>query len=103
MGIGMSAIREARVRQRRHSAFILRNRCERAAAACLAMLTVASAAQMPYVIPSHTWVSPGMRRTACVKWRQTGNCIPEGPREPARDQACGDLVQDHQSGYCECE
>ncbi|KAG1697822.1 hypothetical protein DVH05_015776 [Phytophthora capsici] len=36
----------------------------------------------------------------CVGWRQTGNCSPDGPREPAKDLNCGGIVLAGASGYC---
>jgi hypothetical protein len=39
---------------------------------------------------------------ACVAWRQTGNCDPNGPREPQKDQSCTAVIDGPQSGYCEC-
>lgn len=38
----------------------------------------------------------------CVSWRQTGDCDPDGPREPDADQACHDVIPGERSGYCEC-
>ena len=38
----------------------------------------------------------------CVKWRQTGACSADGPREPEYDQYCNVEVQSGWSGYCEC-
>ena len=40
---------------------------------------------------------------ACVQWRQTGNCDPQGVREPAHDRGCVVVVTSFMSGYCECE
>lgn len=40
--------------------------------------------------------------TQCVGWRQTGHCRDDGPREPAEDLGCGDVVPRAASGYCEC-
>ena len=39
----------------------------------------------------------------CVKWRQTGECSPDGPREPIKDQRCYRVIDDGWSGYCECD
>lgn len=39
---------------------------------------------------------------ACVSWRQTGNCDPDGPREPTKDLPCSDEVPEDASGFCEC-
>jgi hypothetical protein len=39
---------------------------------------------------------------SCVAWRQTGNCDPNGPREPAADKPCTAVIDGPQSGYCEC-
>ena len=38
----------------------------------------------------------------CVKWRQTGGCKPNGPREPHYDKECWVLIKDG-SGFCECK
>ena len=38
----------------------------------------------------------------CVSWRQTGNCDPNGPREPDKDQHCLTSILETSSGYCEC-
>jgi len=38
----------------------------------------------------------------CVAWRQTGDCDPQGPREPHSDKDCGIPVAPGASGYCEC-
>jgi hypothetical protein len=40
--------------------------------------------------------------TGCVAWRQTGNCDPNGPREPTHDQSCTTTIPFPSSGYCEC-
>ena len=39
---------------------------------------------------------------ACLGWRQTGNCDPDGPREPKNDLSCSAQVPGPASGYCEC-
>jgi hypothetical protein len=46
-------------------------------------------------VPSHD-------KYGCVSWRQTGNCSPDGPREPRKDKKCLEIVMETQSGYCEC-
>ena len=38
----------------------------------------------------------------CVKWRQTGQCKSDGPREPNNDKECVSVIADGWSGYCEC-
>ena len=38
----------------------------------------------------------------CISWRQTGDCRPDGPREPGKDKPCGDSIASTNSGYCEC-
>eukprot|EP00928_Gymnodinium_smaydae_P028087 TRINITY_DN21518_c0_g1_i1.p1 TRINITY_DN21518_c0_g1~~TRINITY_DN21518_c0_g1_i1.p1 ORF type:complete len:485 (-),score=115.63 TRINITY_DN21518_c0_g1_i1:406-1860(-) len=38
----------------------------------------------------------------CVRWRQTGGCSADGPREPHGDKPCGEQVESGNSGYCEC-
>ena len=42
-----------------------------------------------------------LRVDGCVKWRQTGNCMANGPREPQNDKRCNERVT-WKSGYCEC-
>ena len=37
----------------------------------------------------------------CVAWRQTGDCSPDGPREPQNDKACNEHIPDGAAGYCE--
>ncbi|EKX48513.1 hypothetical protein GUITHDRAFT_162385 [Guillardia theta CCMP2712] len=39
----------------------------------------------------------------CVAWRQTGSCVPDGPREPQNDKHCRRALMAGVSGYCECE
>ena len=39
---------------------------------------------------------------SCTAWRNTGGCNPRGPREPASDRDCNDVVPSGASGYCEC-
>jgi alpha-mannosidase len=39
----------------------------------------------------------------CVSWRQTGNCDPNGPREPDNDKTCDTVIKGSPSGFCECE
>lgn len=36
-----------------------------------------------------------------MKWRQTGECRSDGPREERHDKSCYDEI-DAESGYCEC-
>ena len=40
--------------------------------------------------------------TNCVKWRQTGGCNANGPREPDKDKSCFQPIVNHASGFCEC-
>lgn len=43
------------------------------------------------------------RETAfCIAWRQTGGCMPHGPREPQRDMPCDARIPAGNSGFCEC-
>ena len=35
-------------------------------------------------------------------WRQTGECKPNGPREPNNDKSGNVKIRSHWSGYCEC-
>lgn len=42
-----------------------------------------------------------MRVDGCVKWRQTGGCLVNGPREPENDKNCDETIE-WKSGYCEC-
>ena len=37
----------------------------------------------------------------CVKWRQTGGCKPDGPRESGNDKSCSTKINGG-SGFCEC-
>ncbi|OQR91068.1 hypothetical protein ACHHYP_20198 [Achlya hypogyna] len=37
----------------------------------------------------------------CRGWRQTGGCVPTGPREAINDKACHEAVRGGSSGYCE--
>ncbi|KAG7381641.1 hypothetical protein PHYPSEUDO_005799 [Phytophthora pseudosyringae] len=43
------------------------------------------------------------RRLRCVGWRATGNCTPDGPREPQNDKSCADHISGGAAGYCEVE
>eukprot|EP00732_Lithocolla_globosa_P002565 Lithocolla_globosa_v1_NODE_1719_length_2380_cov_8.299785.p1 type:complete len:374 gc:universal NODE_1719_length_2380_cov_8.299785:2323-1202(-) len=36
------------------------------------------------------------------RWRQTGNCLATGPREPHNDKRCTATIDAGSSGYCEC-
>lgn len=40
--------------------------------------------------------------SSCIKWRQTGRCKADGPREHERDKDCGAVIPSRDSGYCEC-
>ncbi|GLE03626.1 hypothetical protein PINS_up012528 [Pythium insidiosum] len=40
---------------------------------------------------------------ACVGWRQTMNCTPNGVRETANDRNCSTLIANGVSGYCEVQ
>ena len=42
-------------------------------------------------------------KPGCVRWRQTGGCSPDGPREPGGDRGCKSIVPHGASGFCECE
>lgn len=35
-------------------------------------------------------------------WRQTGQCSPDGPREPDRDKNCDMTITVDSSGFCDC-
>ena len=35
-------------------------------------------------------------------WRQTSNCVWDGPRESANDKTCDTTILDGHSGYCQC-
>ncbi|GMF20825.1 unnamed protein product [Phytophthora fragariaefolia] len=39
----------------------------------------------------------------CLGWRSTGDCSPEGHRQPNDDLNCSNLVPERASGYCEVE
>ncbi|GMF24615.1 unnamed protein product [Phytophthora lilii] len=43
------------------------------------------------------------RNLTCIGWRATGNCEPDGPREPAKDLRCEQEVPEASSGYCEVQ
>jgi hypothetical protein len=38
----------------------------------------------------------------CLAWRQTAHCLPDGPRERARDLPCDSAVAAGKSGFCAC-
>ena len=38
----------------------------------------------------------------CVKWRQTGRCKANGPRESKYDALCMTMIGTGRSGFCEC-
>lgn len=38
----------------------------------------------------------------CIKWRQTGGCNPNGPREKHGDKSCAEEIPTGSSGYCQC-
>ncbi|KPA86843.1 putative mitochondrial glucosidase II beta subunit [Leptomonas pyrrhocoris] len=40
--------------------------------------------------------------SCCIKWRQTGNCKADGPREAAEDKDCETIIRGVSSGFCEC-
>jgi len=47
--------------------------------------------------------SPTMSPTSsCVAWRNTGDCVYNGPREPQYDQGCYAWIPVDKSGYCQC-
>ena len=72
------------------------------AAEAVAATAVAAAAAAASVLP-RTWPPAVPEATGCVSWRQTGGCVPTGPREPEHDLGCSRLVRGGTSGYCECE
>ncbi|KAG9412199.1 hypothetical protein AC1031_015135 [Aphanomyces cochlioides] len=37
----------------------------------------------------------------CLGWRQTGECDPNGPREPNQDKPCDAIITAGNSGFCE--
>eukprot|EP00301_Raphidiophrys_heterophryoidea_P018584 c3585_g1_i1.p1 GENE.c3585_g1_i1~~c3585_g1_i1.p1 ORF type:complete len:446 (+),score=84.34 c3585_g1_i1:66-1340(+) len=39
---------------------------------------------------------------SCVMFRRTGDCRANGPREPAGDTSCMEVIENSASGYCEC-
>ena len=43
-----------------------------------------------------------LAQTECVSWRQTGGCVPNGPREPQHDKPCNVDIPGGASGYCQC-
>jgi len=40
--------------------------------------------------------------SVCEAWRQTGNCDPDGEREPDSDKGCLKRIPAGSSGFCEC-
>jgi protein kinase C substrate 80K-H len=38
----------------------------------------------------------------CTKWRQTGDCKGNGPRQPEQDRECDAVIDSGASGFCEC-
>ena len=53
--------------------------------------------------PTPEYVPPTFNPTdVCVAWRQTGNCDPNGEREPLADESCFTAIAPGRSGYCEC-
>ncbi|KAF4129789.1 putative Mannosyltransferase [Phytophthora infestans] len=42
-------------------------------------------------------------RLRCVAWRATGECRPNGPREPHNDKNCSEDIVGGMSGFCEVE
>ena len=49
-----------------------------------------------------TWKSDStLMVDGCIKWRQTGQCSAQGPREPDHDKSCDEEIK-WKSGYCEC-
>ena len=42
-------------------------------------------------------------REKCISWRQTGECSPNGKRQPQQDVGCDKIVRNGWSGYCECD
>lgn len=72
-------------------------------------ITATPTTAVPSPLPSRigdTWaptLPPTLAPTkACVSWRQTGGCSPDGRRERYRDKTCGYGIEDGWSGYCEC-
>ena len=51
----------------------------------------------PLLYITRWWSGP-----ACVMWRQTKGCDPEGWHEPRNDKKCDERIPDDASGYCEC-
>ncbi|KAE9152613.1 hypothetical protein PF006_g3158 [Phytophthora fragariae] len=47
--------------------------------------------------PRNLWTDDDFE---CIGWRATHNCDPYGPRDEARDRACGERMP-RSSGYCE--
>lgn len=48
------------------------------------------------------YTGPTCSGQTCVAWRQTGECVWNGPREPWWDQPCTSWIPWDASGYCEC-
>lgn len=57
-------------------------------------------ARSVHVLPSGETKTRSLR---CIGWRNTGDCNPDGPREPHKDLTCYDFVPNNASGYCEVE
>ena len=56
-----------------------------------------------YLLVSTYFGEPTIGTSAeCVKWRQTGGCKFDGPREPENDKNC-EMKVEWKSGYCECK
>ncbi|KAG3048910.1 hypothetical protein PC121_g19204 [Phytophthora cactorum] len=42
----------------------------------------------------------GIPPFTCLGWHQTGECSPDGPREPDNDASCSTNIKAGASGYC---
>jgi len=38
----------------------------------------------------------------CTAFRKTLQCNPSGPRDPMKDKGCQEVIDAHESGFCEC-
>lgn len=48
------------------------------------------------------YAKKGVPKVECIAWRRTLNCHPSGPRLPAGDRNCSELIPATESGFCEC-
>ncbi|KAL4159082.1 hypothetical protein PRNP1_004853 [Phytophthora ramorum] len=61
---------------------------------------VSSATMMRTFLDSDGPSTLGIPTFSCLGWRQTGDCSPDGPREPDNDASCSTNIKAGASGYC---